>query len=68
MTENPSNTYYTKKKLGINMQVLPVSEVSCGPYCNCIVISGTEFYAANLIFIRQLQPVESLVPVLFHSK
>ena len=33
------------------MQNLAFSEVSGGPYCNSNVNTGTETYAANLIFI-----------------
>ena len=44
------NVNYTKK-VSINKQNLAVSEVSRGPYCDSNVSSGTETYAANLVFM-----------------
>ena len=51
LRQNATNVYYIRRKLGISMQMFGVSEVLDGPYCNLNVNSGTETYAAHLIFI-----------------
>ena len=48
---NATNVYYIRRKLAISMQMFAVPEVLDGPYCNLNVLSGTETYAAHLIFI-----------------
>ena len=50
ISANVTNVYYIERKLAMNMQILAVSVVSGGLYCNCNVNSGTEIYTANLIF------------------